>query len=60
MKLKIKAPKESVFEYREPSVSGNAINGLGETEPRRASYVIHSSANTGPLPKDHMQAERVV
>ncbi len=55
MKLKHKVPEESVFVYREPPVSGNVINGLGETAPRRASYVFHSNAKTGPLPWDRMQ-----
>ena len=55
MKLKSKVPKESIFVYRDPPVSGNVINGLGETEPRRASYVFHSNAKTGPLPWDGMQ-----
>jgi epoxyqueuosine reductase len=55
MKLKSKIPQDSIFAYREPPVSGNVLNGLGETEPRRASYVFHSNAKTGPLPWDRMQ-----
>ena len=31
------------FGYREPPVSGNAINGLGETQRSRARQVFHSS-----------------
>ena len=31
------------FSYRIPPVSGNTINGLGETSPRRARQVFHGS-----------------
>ena len=31
------------FAYRNPPVSGNVINGLGETEPRRARQIFHGS-----------------
>ena len=33
------------FGYRHPPVSGNAINGLGAEERRRARYVFHSSGS---------------
>ena len=56
MKLKSKPPAESGFVYRSLPPSGNKINGLGEKSPRRASYVFHSNAKTGPLPWDDMQA----
>lgn len=49
------SPPEGSFAYREPPRSGNAINGLGERAFRRASYVFHSNAKTGPLPWDRMQ-----
>lgn len=55
MKLKSTVPQNSIFVYREPPLSGNVINGLGETVPRRPSYVFHSNAKTGPLPWDRMQ-----
>ena len=55
MKLKSPPPAESVFMYRDAPPSGNEINGLGETSPRRASYVFHSNFKTGPLPWDEMQ-----
>jgi len=32
-----------LFEYRNPPLSGNAINGVGETEPRRARQIFHGS-----------------
>ncbi|HET7295426.1 MAG TPA: 4Fe-4S dicluster domain-containing protein [Vicinamibacteria bacterium] len=36
-------PPAYAFGYREPPVSGNAINGLGETRKSRARHVFHSS-----------------
>ena len=36
-------PPRYAFGYREPPVSGNAINGLGEAERSRARKVFHSS-----------------
>ena len=55
MKLLSKAPAEATVHYREPPASGNAINGLGEKEFRRAAYVFHSNVKSGPLPFDKMQ-----
>ncbi len=37
-------------------MSGNVMNGVGETQPRRPRYVFHSNSKTGPLPWDRMQA----
>ena len=37
MKLHDVPPAEYAFAYRDPPVSGNIINGLGEETPRRAS-----------------------
>lgn len=34
---------ELAFAYRDPPVSGNTINGLGETTPRRAKQIFHGS-----------------
>jgi len=31
------------FAYRNPPLSGNVINGLGETEPRQARQIFHGS-----------------
>ncbi|MEM9487738.1 MAG: reductive dehalogenase domain-containing protein [Myxococcota bacterium] len=39
MKAIYPAPKYP-FAYRNPPVSGNVINGLGETKPRRAGFVF--------------------
>ena len=55
MKLLAKAPEEAIVSYRNPPASGNAINGLGEKEFRRASYIFHSNGKSGPLPFDKMQ-----
>ena len=55
MKLYSKAPAEATVSYRNPPVSGNAINGLGEKDFRRAAYVFHSNVKSGPLPFDKMQ-----
>ncbi len=55
MKLKSNPPGEATVVYREPPCSGNEINGLGETEFRRASYIYHSNGKSGPLPFDRMQ-----
>ena len=55
MKLKSQPPKEATVVYREPPCSGNDINGLGEKEFRRASYIYHSDGKSGPLPFDQMQ-----
>jgi len=46
---------EPTFQFETPPESGNEINGLGEPEVRRARYVFHSNAKTGPLPWDRMQ-----
>lgn len=43
------------FQFRDPPRSGNDVNGLGERKFRRAEYVFHSNAKTGPLPWDRMQ-----
>jgi NAD-dependent dihydropyrimidine dehydrogenase PreA subunit len=41
--MKVEAPAPSyAFAYRRQPESGNAINGLGETEPRQARQVFHS------------------
>ena len=55
MKLYSKAPEEATVSYRNPPASGNAINGLGEKDFRRAAYVFHSNVKSGPLPFDKMQ-----
>jgi epoxyqueuosine reductase len=54
MKLPAKIPKTATFVYRNPPLSGNIINGLGEKEKRRARYVFHSNPTTGPLPWDKL------
>ena len=56
MRLKRPPPPQATFAYREPPISGNVLNGLGETQPRRPRYVFHSNSKTGPLPWDRMQA----
>lgn len=55
MKLRHKPRSQAVFVYRNPPLSGNKINGLGERERRRSSYVFHSNWKTGPLPWDRLQ-----
>jgi len=37
-------PPRYAFAYRRPPLSGNAINGLGEGDPRRARPVFHAHA----------------
>jgi epoxyqueuosine reductase len=37
-------PSTYAFSYQNPPRSGNAINGLGEMEPRRASHVFHDAS----------------
>ena len=54
MRLAANIPKTSTFVYRNPPLSGNVINGLGEREWRRAKYVFHSNPKTGPLPWDKL------
>ncbi len=54
MKLTQDTPREATFVYRDPPLSGNVINGLGERQKRRASYVFHSNPTTGPLPWDKL------
>lgn len=56
MKRKSVSPPAALVDYRNPPVSGNVLNGLGETTYRRARYVFHSNGKTGPLPWDAMQA----
>ena len=55
MKQQKQYPDPFFVQYRNPPVSGNKINGLGETTKRRAQYVYHSTAKTGPLPWEAMQ-----
>lgn len=55
MKLYSNAPEEATISYRSPPASGNAINGVGEKDFRRASYIFHSNVKSGPLPFDKMQ-----
>ena len=55
MKPCLNAPEEATINYRNPPASGNAINGLGEKDFRRAGYVFHSNVKSGPLPFDKMQ-----
>ncbi len=55
MKLPTPTELEPTFFYGEHPLSGNKMNGLGERERRRAQYVFHSNAKTGPLPWDRMQ-----
>ena len=55
MKLYSNAPAEATISYRDPPASGNAINGLGEKNFRRAGYIFHSNVKSGPLPFDKMQ-----
>ena len=43
MKVRNAPPPEYAFGYRNPPPSGNAINGLGERTPRRASQVFHNA-----------------
>ena len=47
MAFKVRAdiPRTTTFAYRQPPKSGNLINGLGETEPRRASHVFHNDGD---------------
>ncbi len=44
MRLEAPPPPRYAFGYREPPVSGNTINGLGQTLPSRARQVFHSSS----------------
>ncbi len=48
MKLGHVPSAEPVFRYRQPPGSGNAVNGVGERERRRASLVFHWSAGRKP------------
>jgi len=41
-------PPEYPFAYRQPPVSGNIVNGLGETQYRRAQKVFHHADYTTP------------
>lgn len=50
MKLRPPPPPEYVFRYHRWPASGNAINGLGETDKRRASRVFHWSVGRKPHP----------
>lgn len=43
MKPQAPPPPRYAFGYREPPVSGNVINGLGQKQPSRARQVFHSS-----------------
>ena len=43
MKVRNAPPPEYAFGYRTPPPSGNAINGLGEETPRRATQVFHNA-----------------
>jgi NAD-dependent dihydropyrimidine dehydrogenase PreA subunit len=52
-RLSKQIPRTTTFAYREPPVSGNAINGLGEREPRPASHVFHNDGSES-LPWDRL------
>ncbi len=41
-------PPEYPFAYQQPPVSGNIVNGLGETQYRRARKVFHTADYTTP------------
>jgi Pyruvate/2-oxoacid:ferredoxin oxidoreductase delta subunit len=55
MKKESKYPAPSFLQYHDYPVSGNEMNGLGETAYRRPKYVFHSTPKTGPLAWDRMQ-----
>jgi Pyruvate/2-oxoacid:ferredoxin oxidoreductase delta subunit len=42
-------PPEYPFAYKQPPLSGNVVNGLGEPEYRRARKVFHTADYTTPL-----------
>jgi NAD-dependent dihydropyrimidine dehydrogenase PreA subunit len=44
-KVRQDIPRTTTFAYRKAPRSGNLINGLGETEWRRASHVFHNDGN---------------
>lgn len=46
-------PRTTTFAYREPPVSGNTINGLGERAARPASHVFHNDGGES-LPWDRL------
>ncbi len=52
-KLAKEIPRTTTFAYHNPPRSGNEINGLGETEPRRASHVFHNDGDDA-LPWDQL------
>ena len=52
-KLSKDIPQGTTFAYRSAPRSGNEINGLGETEPRRASHVFHNDGDDA-LPWDQL------
>jgi len=52
-RLRARIPRSTTFAYRTPPRSGNAINGLGEREPRAASHVFHNDG-TESLPWDRL------
>ncbi len=49
MKFRDGPPPDYAFGYRNPPVSGNRINGLGEREPRRATKVFHNADPDRPI-----------
>lgn len=51
MKLEEYPSTDYAFEVRNPPVSGNVINGLGETEPRPASPIFHTWKFGHPMGK---------
>lgn len=48
-------PAEYAFRYREPPLSGNIINGLGEADVRRARQIFHGSGER-QLEWSHMES----
>ncbi len=48
-KIESPPPAEYAFGYREPPVSGNAINGHGERAERRAEPVFHNADSSQPI-----------
>ena len=48
-KIESPPPAEYAFGYRNPPVSGNAINGRGEKETRRATPVFHNANPAKPI-----------
>ena len=52
-KLRDNVSSHTTLAYREPPLSGNVINGLGESEWRQASHVFHNDGDDA-LPWDRL------